>query len=162
MKPGPKKGYKQTEEHIQKRKRFGTEHHFWKGDKACQRTGRSRAERLYPKIGPCEECGNPNSERHHRDDNTLNNDPSNIAILCRKCHMRSDGRLALVRELGIRNLPLAILKAAEYRKSLTHCPKGHPYAGRNLYINHKGTRSCRKCLNDYKREKRRAVASSGS
>lgn len=27
----------------------------------------------------------------------------------------------------------------------THCPKGHPYAGDNLYVNPKGHRFCRKC-----------------
>lgn len=27
----------------------------------------------------------------------------------------------------------------------THCPKGHPYSGDNLYINPKGNRFCRTC-----------------
>jgi hypothetical protein len=31
QKPGPPKGYKQTAEHIEKRKRFGADHHAWKG-----------------------------------------------------------------------------------------------------------------------------------
>jgi hypothetical protein len=31
MPPGPKRGYKQTKEHVDKRKRFGPEHHAWKG-----------------------------------------------------------------------------------------------------------------------------------
>jgi len=27
----------------------------------------------------------------------------------------------------------------------THCPDGHPYAGRNLLVNCHGWRECRKC-----------------
>ena len=113
---------------------------------------------MYPVIGPCVVCGNPKAERHHWDGNTLNNDPENIVILCRRCHMQTDGRLVKILKLGLSNLPKAIQKAAEYRKSLTHCPKGHPYSGDNLYINTNGYRCCKKCLNDYKREKRRLAA----
>jgi HNH endonuclease len=29
--------------------------------------------------------------------------------------------------------------------SVTHCPDGHPYEGRNLYINKRGARICRTC-----------------
>lgn len=27
----------------------------------------------------------------------------------------------------------------------THCPQGHPYAGANLYYDHKGVKRCRTC-----------------
>lgn len=27
----------------------------------------------------------------------------------------------------------------------THCPQGHPYAGTNLYYDHKGVKRCRTC-----------------
>lgn len=91
--PPHPRGYKQTPEHIQKRKRFGEDHHSWKGDSAKERTGRCRAERLYPIIGPCSVCGSHKSERHHKDENTLNNSPENIIVLCRKCHMKADGRM---------------------------------------------------------------------
>ena len=30
---------------------------------------------------------------HHKDGNTLNNNGDNVTILCRRCHMRIDGRL---------------------------------------------------------------------
>jgi hypothetical protein len=63
----------------------------WKADSVNVKTGRCRAERWYlPK--PCEVCG-AESERHHKDGNTLNNETSNIAFLCRKHHMEADGRL---------------------------------------------------------------------
>lgn len=29
----------------------------------------------------------------------------------------------------------------------THCPANHPYAGRNLIVDHKGRRKCRECAN---------------
>lgn len=53
--------------------------------------GRQRARALYASQ-PCEVCGAPpipgvgNIHRHHRDRNPLNNDPSNIAFLCRAHH----------------------------------------------------------------------------
>ena len=113
---------------------------------------------MYPTIGPCSHCGNDKAERHHRDGNTANNEPSNIDITCRRCHMSTDGRLTTFRILGQINLPNAVAKAARARKSRTHCPKGHPYSGKNLYINPRGARCCRECLNAYKRAKRKAVA----
>ena len=88
-----KSGFRQTQEHIEKRTRRGSDHYAWQGDLVSERGGRNRALRLYPKIPPCERCGNEKSERHHRDGNTANNAPDNIAPLCRKCHMEVDGRL---------------------------------------------------------------------
>lgn len=73
-------------------------HHNWLGDKATQKAGNSRAYRLFPIIGPCETCGNEKSERHHKDGNTLNNDPTNIEILCHGCHMREHQRRGDLRQ----------------------------------------------------------------
>ena len=63
----------------------------WKGEDIIPKSGRSRARRLYPKQ-LCHICGKL-GERHHKDNNPLNNDPSNIEWLCRKHHMEADGRL---------------------------------------------------------------------
>lgn len=93
------KGYKQSPEHIEKRKRFGESHSRWKGDFVTEKSGRSRALRAYPDQMPCEKCGTDRSERHHRDGNTANNDAGNIAFLCRRCHMIEDGRLERYREI---------------------------------------------------------------
>ena len=66
-------------------------------------------------------------------------------------------------KIGVSNPPprstveKAVAGAAAYQKAKTHCPKGHPYSGTNLYINCRGARSCRECLNTYKREKRRLL-----
>lgn len=43
-------------------------------------------------LPPCP-CGRGITERHHRDGDPTNNDPSNIELLCRLCHMEEDGRL---------------------------------------------------------------------
>ena len=91
------KGRKQTPEHVAKRQRYGAQHHSWKGPSVRVESGRMRAVRMYPHVGPCVECGKEKAERHHIDGNTTNNDPSNIAILCRRCHMKSDGRLEKVK-----------------------------------------------------------------
>jgi len=107
-KPGPKKGYKQSPEHIEKRKRMGQMHHHWTGDGASIKTGRTRALRSFP-AKPCELCGDTNRiDRHHIDGNTLNNLEANIVFLCRRCHMASDGRLEKFIELAKRNQPLAV------------------------------------------------------
>jgi hypothetical protein len=72
----------------------GTGNPRWKGDALTSPTaGRKRACRAY-KIGPCDRCNAPGRDRHHKDENTLNNNPSNVVILCRRCHMELDGRLA--------------------------------------------------------------------
>ena len=63
----------------------------WKGTNITIAGGRDRAQRWY-KSAPCEICGSPKSDRHHKDGDTSNNSPSNIQFLCRKHHMEVDGR----------------------------------------------------------------------
>lgn len=112
MKPGPKKGYKQSPEHIAKRKRWGKDHHAWKGDDVTVKAGRSRALRRVA-SGECEKCGADKAERHHIDGDTLNNTSENISLLCRRCHMETDGRLAAFTALAKENQPHAV--AARWR-----------------------------------------------
>ena len=158
LKRGPKKGYRQSQDHIAKRKRFGDQHPNWKGDAITEKSGRSRAIRAFPMIGRCVKCGASKAERHHKNGNTADNSPENIEIVCRRCHMKEDGRLAAFTASSIPNLALARAAIAANRKEKTHCPKGHPYEGSNLYVNVRGSKTCRKCLNDYKRSSRAALA----
>jgi 5-methylcytosine-specific restriction endonuclease McrA len=59
-------------------------------------TKRQRADN--PRVwGPCEKCPAPGIDRHHRDGNPGNNVPENLMVLCRRCHMVEDGRLAALR-----------------------------------------------------------------
>lgn len=102
-KPHPR-GYKQQPQHIAARARRGSDHAQWRGDEVSVRGGRKRALKAYPNVGPCTRCGAPKAERHHIDENTANNDPSNIAILCRRCHMLVDGRLEAVRRTPYRGM----------------------------------------------------------
>ena len=76
----------------------GEAHYAWKGDAANPKTKRKRAYKLYA-MGPCVVCGAPGRDRHHKDEDTGNNTPDNIAILCRRCHMKIDGRLDALRTL---------------------------------------------------------------
>ena len=115
MRPGPKKGYRQSAEHIEKRKRFGSDHHGWKGDAASEKAGRARALRKFS-GGTCVACGSARGERHHVDGDTLNNDASNVVLLCRRCHMSADGRLESFVDLARRNQPKAA--AARWGKAL--------------------------------------------
>lgn len=71
---------------------WGENNGRWKGDSARPETKRARAQRRYP-LGKCLRCQNQATDRHHRDGNTGNNDPTNIETLCRRCHMETDGRL---------------------------------------------------------------------
>ena len=44
----------------------------------------------------------------------------------------------------------------------THCKHGHELSGENLYIHpQRGTRNCRKCLNDYSRSRRAGLVGNG-
>lgn len=70
----------------------GSSHPDWKGDAALVETKRSRAQRLYD-LDSCEDCGALAKDRHHRDGNPGNNARENVASLCRRCHMKTDGRL---------------------------------------------------------------------
>lgn len=90
--PGPRKGYKQSPEHIARRIKSGEDHPNWIGDRVSHKSGRSRALRNYP-AAPCLECGASPGERHHIDGNTANNHPSNIRMMCRKHHMAEHARL---------------------------------------------------------------------
>lgn len=71
----------------------------WRGNKACPQAGRYRAGVWFP-LTPCEVCGSSGTERHHKDGNPLNNDPSNIAILCHKHHMGIHERVRTRDEFG--------------------------------------------------------------
>jgi hypothetical protein len=82
--------------------RWGTDHHYWKGDGARDDVKHARARRLYRVLGSCERCGGKATERHHKDDDAGNNARSNIAFLCRRCHMAEDGRLDALRIAGRR------------------------------------------------------------
>lgn len=71
----------------------GEQHPGWKGDEATRQAGRKRARSLYSDAQPCQVCG-ASAERHHRDGDTLNNEPGNIAWLCRTHHIRVEDRMA--------------------------------------------------------------------
>jgi hypothetical protein len=152
---GQRKGYKQTAEHIANRIKRGEKHQNWIGDSVSVRGGRTRALRIYPKIGPCEVCGKEKTERHHKDGNTANNSPDNISILCRKCHMVEDNRLDRLKDRS--GIAKASKVAAEAKRSMTHCKGGHPLSGENLY-EHGGRRHCRECArihgSNYKNRKK--------
>lgn len=102
--------------------------------------GHKQALKLFPNIGPCIECGNAKAERHHIDDNPLNNVPSNIKALCRRCHTLEHGKTF---KPGVPDIGRAISSAN--RRAITHCPSGHEYAGENLYVDPTGRRHCRAC-----------------
>jgi len=71
--------------------KLGERNPNWGGDNIKPSSGRDRARIMYPQQ-PCRICGKP-SERHHKDDNPVNNKPSNVDFLCRKHHMEADGRM---------------------------------------------------------------------
>lgn len=124
-------------------KRFNENHYNWKGDKISEKGGRGRALFLYPNIGKCSICGNLKTERHHIDGNTVNNDSSNIKIVCRKCHMKLDKRLNTFIQMAKKDKGIfGRIAARKSKLKNQHCPKGHLYSGVNI----NGTRICKICM----------------
>ncbi len=78
----------------------GEAHSLWKGDAASDVNKHRRAQRLIPVLASCEECGAPATHRHHKDGNPGNNDLSNLAQLCCRCHLKVHGQLAKLAELA--------------------------------------------------------------
>ena len=65
----------------------------WRQD-ATHTAARHRARVRYPVPLECQRCNEAAViERHHKDGDPLNNEPENIAMLCRRCHMEVDGRM---------------------------------------------------------------------
>jgi hypothetical protein len=54
------------------------------------------------------------------------------------------------------NLRRGISHGGHNNSAKTHCPKGHPYSGGNLYLKPNGTRCCRECNNAAQRARRAA------
>ena len=62
--------------------------------------GWQQARKLFTVAGTCAECeAAPARERHHWDGDQFNNAPTNVVFLCRRCHMRLDGRLEALPQL---------------------------------------------------------------
>lgn len=93
------KGKHHTEESKEKVRvaKWGEKNPMWKGDDIVEESGRQRA-RLRYHLFKCELCGEEATDRHHRDGDTTNNDPSNVQILCRHCHMTVDGRMSNLKQ----------------------------------------------------------------
>lgn len=58
------------------------------------------ARRVLPDLGTCTDCPDSAVERHHVDGDVTNNAPSNLVPLCRRCHMKRDGRLDALRAMN--------------------------------------------------------------
>lgn len=81
--------------------KIGNKNPNWKGDSIAEHSGRFRAQRAFKELGMCSRCSKKKAtDRHHKDGDTRNNNPSNIAFLCRRCHMVEDGRMV---NLVVRN-----------------------------------------------------------
>jgi len=109
-------------------------------------SGSRAARRLYPLGGVCAECEVATAtDRHHWDGDQLNNAPENVVLLCRRCHMRIDGRRDAVAERGREwQRQRAALQRAD-RPTRTHCPHGHELTPANTRILVTGKRICRAC-----------------
>jgi hypothetical protein len=55
-------------------------------DQITRHYGRGRARAIHPSQ-PCEVCGNPKTDRHHRNGNATDNSAENIAFYCRLHHL---------------------------------------------------------------------------
>ena len=87
------------------------QHPDWVGNAVSVAGGRSRARLWYQDQEPCADCGGKAIDRHHQDGDTGNNNPENIVWLCRRCHMKRDGRLVQLNTMR----PEAVIKANKVR-----------------------------------------------
>ena len=136
-------GYKQAAAHVAARIKKGPAHYAWAGVDASEKAGRARALRLFA-PGPCTKCGANKGERHHKDGDTKNNELTNVEMLCRRCHMSTDGRLLALAEFSRGRISELVAAAQASKRKLTKCKRGHPLAGENLY-QYKGKRICKAC-----------------
>lgn len=118
--------------------------------KKSRARGHKQALKIFPIIGPCVKCGDEKSERHHIDNNPLNNSSDNIMPLCRRCHTLEHGK-APTKEASKKGR----IAAAKLRRAITHCPQKHPYSGDNLYTTPEGRRVCKECNRAAKRRYRK-------
>ena len=131
--------------------KFGSNNPKWKGDSITVGAGRNRAQERFPDLGQCQRCNRPATDRHHKDDNTANNDPSNIAFLCRICHMTIDGRLERLRIQVLTVNEAGVKASAAKRKAKTHCKRGHEFTPENTRVTSVG-RNCIACVNWHSRQ----------
>lgn len=164
---------------------------FFAGTDGCQTIGRMQAQIMYPAIGICEDCQKvAASQRHHIDENTMNNDRANLKFLCKSCHMRRHevrrtrrppracancGRM----ETHLARNKCGRCKAYYYRHGIdrpqgdaiprrippTHCVNGHEFNEENTYIRVRDGRPsfmCKECMRTRARTKRRDAHSQGS
>lgn len=86
---GQRPGYKQSESHKAAiAASLGPHRGNWKGDIAGQKTGRQGHF-----VSIRKQSRAKGAKAENQNGTTLNNDPSNIRFLCRRCHMTEDGRL---------------------------------------------------------------------
>ena len=46
-------------------------------------------------------------------------------------------------------------RVQRHNAAKSHCPKGHPYSGENLYVYENGARDCKACRRDRQRAYRK-------
>lgn len=67
--------------------KMGERNPSWKGAGVSRKGACLRAKRVMPAVDPCWGCQTTRKvERHHLDENFLNNSPDNLISLCAKCH----------------------------------------------------------------------------
>ena len=106
---------------------------------------RAKARRVVPVIASCEACGAPAEDRHHRNGDTADNRPENLAPLCRACHA------ALHIDTIRANAVKARAASAASRRARTHCKHGHEWTPENTYVYPRGVRECRVCKREASR-----------
>lgn len=60
--------------------------------RTVQRSAACERARRIAGNGPCERCGSPSRDVHHRDGDWRNNAAANLERLCRSCHVTEHNR----------------------------------------------------------------------
>lgn len=113
---------------FQRGQNVGPNNARWAGDEVSIQGGRLRARRMYPGQHVCERDGcTRKAERHHKDGDTKNNAPENIAFLCNKHHKEADGRMTRrefreAHRRAVKGVPLT----GDHKSKISAGLKGHP------------------------------------
>lgn len=150
---------------------IGSKHPQWKGDKVGYSALHGWVKRHLPKTELCEECKIVPPYDIANISQKYKRDLKDWEWLCRKCHMKKDGRIERAKIINIgrhrtvsEKIHLSRVQKEFNKISLSppainsrkiKCIRGHEFNKINTRITSTGERVCRACKNEYERRKRR-------
>ncbi len=125
--------------------RLGYKNPMWKGDKVSYGSLHEWIKYHKPKPKLCKRCEINEPHDLANVSGKYLRDINDFEWICRKCHMKDDGRLIKISILGKENWKKSSRILAEKRKLKTYCKRGHELIPDNIRVNERGHRMCKVC-----------------